>query len=102
MIFCVFTYFKYLPSSYFADSDSLRHTSLLAIILALVFVVISLVMAIEALLEGKSQNLRLMPDFSIQGSVLSLFTTIPVFMTAFGYQINGKDVELYAMTLLRL
>jgi len=52
-------------------------------------------MAIEALVEGKTQNLRLVPDFSSKGTIQSLFTTIPVFMTAFGYQINGKHTDFY-------
>ena len=65
---------------------------MLAILLAAVFIVISSFMAIKALFEGKTQNLRLMPDFSDKGVIHSLFTTIPVFVTAFGFQVNGKDV----------
>uniref|UniRef100_A0A803M424 Amino acid transporter transmembrane domain-containing protein n=1 Tax=Chenopodium quinoa TaxID=63459 RepID=A0A803M424_CHEQI len=87
-----------LPLVLFRRVDSLRYTSLLAILLALVFVVISSILAIEAMLEGKTQNLKLVPDFSRQGSILSLFTTIPVFMTAFGYQLNGKGAEHYAIS----
>ncbi|KMT18863.1 hypothetical protein BVRB_2g029670 [Beta vulgaris subsp. vulgaris] len=82
-----------LPLVLFRRVDSLRYTSLLAILLALVFVVISSVLAVEAMLEGKTQNLRLAPDFSRQGTFLSLFTTIPVFMTAFGYQINVHPIR---------
>ena len=66
------------------------------------FVAISSAMAIVALMEGKTQSLRLLPDFSSRGTFLSLFTTIPVFMTAFAYQINGKHtefcVELFQIT----
>ncbi|KAL2896968.1 Amino acid transporter AVT6C [Bienertia sinuspersici] len=72
--------------------DSLRYTSLLAILLAVVFIVISSIMAVEAMMEGKTRHMRLMPDFSGEGNLLSLFTTIPIFMTAFGYQINGKKL----------
>ncbi|XP_057523285.1 amino acid transporter AVT6C-like [Amaranthus tricolor] len=82
-----------LPLVLFRRVDSLRYTSLLAILLAVVFIVISSFMAIEALLEGKTQNLRLMPDFSDKGAIFSLFTTLPVFMTAFGYQINVHPVR---------
>ncbi|KAH9604603.1 hypothetical protein KSS87_013378 [Heliosperma pusillum] len=82
-----------LPLVLLRRVDSLRHTSLVAILLALVFVVISLVMAIIAMLQGKAQSLRLLPDFSSQGTFFSLFTTIPVFMTAFGYQINVHPIR---------
>lgn len=58
-------------------------------------------MAIVALVEGKTQSLRLLPDFSSRGTFLSLFTTIPVFMTAFGYQINGKHTEFYFVELFQ-
>lgn len=82
-----------LPLVLFRRVDSLRFTSALSILLALVFVVISSVMAIVALVEGKTQSLRLLPDFSSRGTFLSLFTTIPVFMTAFGYQINVHPIR---------
>lgn len=82
-----------LPLVLFRRVDSLRFTSALSILLALVFVVISSVMAIVALVEGKTQSLRLLPDFSSRRTFLSLFTTIPVFMTAFGYQINVHPIR---------
>uniref|UniRef100_A0A7C9DI66 Amino acid transporter transmembrane domain-containing protein n=2 Tax=Opuntia streptacantha TaxID=393608 RepID=A0A7C9DI66_OPUST len=82
-----------LPLVLFRRIDSLRYTSALSILLALVFVVISSVMAIQALVEGKTQSLRLVPDFSTHGTFLSLFTTIPVFMTAFGYHINIHSIK---------
>ncbi|XP_040869476.1 amino acid transporter AVT6C-like [Glycine max] len=59
--------------------DSLRYSSAISILLALVFVVICSSMAISALLSGKSQTPRIVPDFS-QVTVIYLFTTIPVFV----------------------
>lgn len=85
--------FVLLPLVLLRRIDSLRYTSALSILLALVFVVISSVMAIQALMEGKTQSLRLVPDFSAQGTWLGLFTTIPVFMTAFGYHINIHSIR---------
>ncbi|KAL9226791.1 hypothetical protein vseg_002562 [Gypsophila vaccaria] len=82
-----------LPLALLRRVDSLRHTSLVAILLAVVFVVIASVMAIIAILQGKAQTLRLVPDFSNQGTLLSLFTTVPVFMTAFGYQLNLHPIR---------
>ncbi|KAL2896969.1 Amino acid transporter AVT6C [Bienertia sinuspersici] len=77
-----------LPLVLFRRVDSLRYTSLLAILLAMVFIVISSIMAVEAMMEGETRHMKLMPDFSGEGKFLSLFTTIPIFMTAFGYQLN--------------
>lgn len=82
-----------LPLVLLRRIDSLQYTSALSILLALVFVVISSIMAIQALVEGKTQTLRLMPDFSTHGTFLSLFTTIPIFMTAFGYHINIHSIK---------
>ncbi|KAL8154307.1 hypothetical protein V2J09_012067 [Rumex salicifolius] len=82
-----------LPLLLLRRVDSLRYTSALSVFLAFVFVAISCVMAIIALSEGKSQSLRLLPDFSTKGSIVALFTTIPIFMTAFGYQINVHPIR---------
>ncbi|GAB2288194.1 hypothetical protein Dimus_022535 [Dionaea muscipula] len=85
--------FVMLPLVLLRRIDSLRYTSALSILLALMFVIICSLMALYALWEGKSETVRLGPDFSIQGSVFSLFTTIPIFMTAFGYQINVHPIR---------
>lgn len=70
--------------------DSLRHASAISILLAVLFVVICSMMAIHAMWEGKTQKLRLVPDFSHGVTFTELFTTIPVFATAFGCHVNGK------------
>lgn len=93
-----------LPLVLYRRVHSLRYTSALAVFLAFVFVAISSVMAIIALYEGKSQSLRLLPDLSTKGSIASLFTTIPIYMTAFGYQINVHPIraELHEPSDMRL
>jgi len=71
-------------------ADSLKYTSAISVLLAVLFVVICSAMAIQALWEGKStQKLRLLPDFS-KVSVFDLFTTVPIFVTGFGFHVNGK------------
>lgn len=70
--------------------DSLRHASAISILLAMLFVFICSMMAIHVMWEGKTQKLRLVPDFSHGVSFSDLFTTIPVFATAFGCHVNGK------------
>ncbi|GMH30527.1 hypothetical protein Nepgr_032370 [Nepenthes gracilis] len=91
LLFVVF--FVMLPLVLLRRIDSLRYTSALSILLGSVFVVMCSIMAIYALWGGKSQRLRLVPDISSQGTLFSLFTTIPVFMTAFGYQINVHPIR---------
>ncbi|WOH11306.1 hypothetical protein DCAR_0830787 [Daucus carota subsp. sativus] len=58
--------------------ESLGHASAVSILLALVFVAISLAMAIYAIWAGTTMKLRLFPDISSTDSFLTLFTTIPV------------------------
>ena len=74
----------------FLLADSLKYTSGLSILLAVVFIAISSAMAIYAMCQGKTQKLRLFPDFVNQASMLDLFTTIPVFVTGLGFHINGN------------
>lgn len=71
-------------------ADSLRHASAISVLLAAFFVAICSVMAIHALWVGETKTPRLFPDFGAGVSVFSLFTTIPVFATAFGCHVNGK------------
>lgn len=71
-------------------ADSLRHSSAISILLALVFIAISSAMAIYALWKGKTHEMRLLPDFANQVSVFDLFTTIPVLVTGFGFHVNSN------------
>ncbi|KAI9102175.1 hypothetical protein K1719_023685 [Acacia pycnantha] len=80
----LFSLFLILPFLLLRRIDSLRYSSGVSILLALVFVAISSSMAFYALWSGKSQSLRIFPDFS-QVSVLDIITTIPVFVTGFGF-----------------
>ncbi|KAM4093678.1 hypothetical protein ACB094_06G136700 [Castanea mollissima] len=74
--------------------DSLRYTSAISVLLAVLFVVICSAMAIQALWEGKStQKLRLLPDFS-KVSVFDLFTTVPIFVTGFGFHVNVHPIRV--------
>ncbi|XP_021904092.1 amino acid transporter AVT6C-like [Carica papaya] len=84
--------FVMLPLALLRQVDSLRHSSAVSIGLAIVFVVISSVMAIHALWTGKTQNPRLIPDFT-KVSVLDLFTTIPIFVTGFGFHVVVHPIK---------
>lgn len=78
-----------------SPADSLRHASAISVLLAAFFVAICSVMAIYALSIGETKTPRLFPDFTGGVSVFSLFTTIPVFATAFGCHVNSKNAHNY-------
>ncbi|XP_048322570.2 amino acid transporter AVT6C-like [Ziziphus jujuba] len=84
--------FVMLPLVMLRRVDSLKHSSAVSILLAVFFVAVSSAMAIYALFKGKTQKLRLFPDFS-QVSVFDLFTTIPVFVTGFGFHVNVHPIR---------
>ncbi|KAK7812387.1 amino acid transporter AVT6C [Quercus suber] len=86
--------FVMLPLVWQKRVDSLKYTSAISILLAVLFVVICSAMAIQALWEGKStQKLRLLPDFS-KVSVFDLFTTVPIFVTGFGFHVNVHPIRV--------
>ncbi|KAL1307946.1 hypothetical protein AAHE18_17G070800 [Arachis hypogaea] len=84
--------FIMLPLVMLRRVDSLRYSSAISILLALVFVAICSSMAFYALWCGKTQPLRLLPDFS-QVTVLDLFTTVPIFVTGFGFHVNVHPIR---------
>ncbi|XP_057441741.1 amino acid transporter AVT6C-like [Lotus japonicus] len=84
--------FIMLPLVLLRRVDSLRYSSAISILLALVFVAICSAMAFAALWSGKTESLRILPDFS-QVTVLDLFTTVPVFVTGFGFHVNVHPIR---------
>ncbi|KAL8161057.1 LOW QUALITY PROTEIN: hypothetical protein V2J09_012546 [Rumex salicifolius] len=73
--------------------NSLWFSSAIAVLLALVFVIISIVMVITALFEGRTEPPKLIPEFDKQASFLDMFTAIPVIVTAFTFHFNVVDRE---------
>nr|KYP73112.1 Putative sodium-coupled neutral amino acid transporter 10 [Cajanus cajan] len=84
--------FVMLPLVMLRRVDSLRYSSAISILLALVFIAICSSMALSALWSGKTQSLRIVPDFS-QVTVLDLFTTVPIFVTGFGFHVNVHPIR---------
>nr|AAM15348.1 unknown protein [Arabidopsis thaliana] len=71
--------------------ERLAFSSAISFLLALLFVVISSVLAIIALVQGKTKPPRLFPELNDGGlSFFSLFTASPVIVTAFTFHFNGK------------
>ncbi|KAJ4824767.1 hypothetical protein Tsubulata_024399 [Turnera subulata] len=63
-------------------------------ILAVVFVGISLVMAIYALIEGKTKDVRLLPSLDNQTSFFDLFTAVPVIVAAYTFHFNVHPISI--------
>ncbi|KAI3470938.1 hypothetical protein Pfo_027601 [Paulownia fortunei] len=82
-----------LPLLLLRRIDSLRHASAISVLLAAFFVAICSAMAIHAMWVGKTQRPRLVPDFADGVSVVDLFTTIPIFATAFGCHVNVHPIR---------
>ncbi|KAK3003181.1 hypothetical protein RJ639_018079 [Escallonia herrerae] len=80
--------FVMLPLVLFRRVESLRFSSAVSVLLAVVFVGICSVMAISALLEGKTKSPRLLPRLDNQASFFNLFTAVPVIVTAFTFHFN--------------
>jgi amino acid permease len=70
-------------------ADSLRYTSAISILLAVVFMLISLGIAVYALFTGTATMPRMLPDFSRLSSPFELFTAVPVIVVAFTFHFNG-------------
>lgn len=86
----VIVVFVLLPLVLFRRVESLRFTSAISVLLAVVFVAISSVMAISALIEGTAKNPRLLPDSKT--SFFDLFTAVPVIVTAFTFHFNVHPI----------
>lgn len=72
--------------------ERLALSSAISFLLALLFVVISSVLAIIALVQGKTKTPRLFPELNDGGlSFFSLFTASPVIVTAFTFHFNGNN-----------
>ncbi|GMI78469.1 hypothetical protein like AT3G30390 [Hibiscus trionum] len=87
------TLFVFAPLISFKRVDSLRYTSALSVGLALVFVAITAGVTIVKLMEGKIGMPRLMPKLDNQASFWKLFTTVPVFVTAYVCHHNILPIE---------
>ncbi|KAL4311526.1 hypothetical protein GQ457_01G043920 [Hibiscus cannabinus] len=85
--------FVMLPLVSLPHMNSLRHSSAISILLAVVFIAISSAMAIYAFCKGKTQNIRLLPDFANHVSVFDLFTTVPVLVTGFSFNVNVHPIR---------
>ncbi|KAG6670322.1 hypothetical protein I3843_01G294800 [Carya illinoinensis] len=84
--------FILLPLVLLRRIESLKFSSAISMLLAVVFVGVSSVMAIIALLEGKTKSPRLLPHLDNQVSFFDLFTAVPVIVTAFTFHFNVHPI----------
>ncbi|CAO2177721.1 unnamed protein product [Urochloa humidicola] len=73
--------------------DSLRYTSAISILLAVVFMLISFGIAVYALFKGTATMPRMLPDFSKLSSPFELFTAVPVIVVAFTFHFNVHPIR---------
>ncbi|XP_022991909.1 amino acid transporter AVT6C-like [Cucurbita maxima] len=85
--------FILLPLVLLRRVDSLRFSSFVSFVLAVVFVGISSVMAIIAIVQGKTKSTRLVPELDNETSFLNLFTAVPVLVTAFTFHFNVHPIS---------
>ncbi|KAJ0246856.1 Amino acid transporter AVT6C [Hirschfeldia incana] len=84
--------FVLLPLVLCRRVERLAFSSAISFLLAVLFVVISSVLAIAALMKGQTKNPRLFPDLTNEGSFWNLFTASPVIVTAFTFHFNVHPI----------
>ncbi|KAJ0045340.1 hypothetical protein Pint_06620 [Pistacia integerrima] len=84
--------FVMLPLVLLRRVESLKFSSAISVLLALVFVGICSVMAISALVEGKTKTPRLLPQLNNHTSFFDLFTAVPVIVTSFTFHFNVHPI----------
>ncbi|KAK9742287.1 hypothetical protein RND81_03G161800 [Saponaria officinalis] len=91
LLFLVFSVL--LPLLLVRRVDSLKFSSAASVLLAVVFVGLSSVMAILAVIQGKAEKPKLFPDLSAHVSFFNLFTAVPVIVTAFTFHFNVHPIS---------
>ncbi|KAJ1426307.1 Amino acid transporter, transmembrane domain [Sesbania bispinosa] len=81
-----------LPLVLYRRVESLKFSSAVSTLLAVAFVTICTVLAIVALVEGKTQSPRLVPRLDHQTSFFDLFTAVPVIVTAYTFHFNVHPI----------
>ncbi|CAH8360446.1 unnamed protein product [Eruca vesicaria subsp. sativa] len=84
--------FVLLPLVLCRRVERLAFSSAISFLLAVLFVVISSVLAITALMKGQTKNPRMFPELNNGGSFWNLFTASPVIVTAFTFHFNVHPI----------
>ncbi|XP_058787639.1 amino acid transporter AVT6D-like [Vicia villosa] len=81
-----------LPLVLFKSVESLKYSSAISTLLAVVFVAICSGLAIVALVQGRTQTPKLVPRLDYQTSFFDLFTAVPVVVSAFTFHFNVHPI----------
>ncbi|KAM3352320.1 hypothetical protein ACQJBY_023895 [Aegilops geniculata] len=82
-----------LPLVLLRRVDSLRYTSAVSILLAAVFMLITMGIAVYTVFTGTAKMPRMLPDFSTLASPFELFTAVPVIVVAFTFHFNVHPIR---------
>ncbi|KAF7031391.1 hypothetical protein CFC21_042728 [Triticum aestivum] len=82
-----------LPLVLLRRVDSLRYTSAVSILLAAVFMLITMGIALYTVFTGTAKMPRMLPDFSTLASPFELFTAVPVIVVAFTFHFNVHPIR---------
>ncbi|CAL0307565.1 unnamed protein product [Lupinus luteus] len=81
-----------LPLVLYRRVESLKISSAISTLLAVAFVTICSVLAIVALVQGKTEAPRLFPRLDHNTSFFDLFTAVPVIVTAYTFHFNVHPI----------
>lgn len=70
-------------------AESLKFSSAISTFLAVAFVTTCTVLAIIAIVEGRTQSPKLIPRLDKHTTFFDLFTAVPVIVTAYTFHFNG-------------
>ncbi|KAM6583111.1 hypothetical protein CsatB_010113 [Cannabis sativa] len=88
----VIVVFVMLPLVLLRRVELLKFSSFVSVLLALVFVGICTVMAIIALVQGKTKDPKLVPHLDEHTSFFDLFTAVPIIVAAFTFHFNVHPI----------
>lgn len=94
LIVLLCTIFVLAPLSFLRRIDSLKFTSAASVALAVLFVVLSCVIAVAKLAAGKLEAPRMLPSFASKRAILELLTVIPIMSNAFVCLFNVTPIYL--------
>ncbi|OIW16214.1 hypothetical protein TanjilG_18929 [Lupinus angustifolius] len=81
-----------LPLVLYRRVESLKVSSAISTLLAVAFVTICSVLAIVAVVQGKTETPRLFPRLDHHTSFFDLFTAVPVIVTAYTFHFNVHPI----------
>ncbi|XP_052736968.1 amino acid transporter AVT6C isoform X2 [Vigna angularis] len=77
---------------YLIIAESLKFSSAISTFLAVAFVTTCTVLAIIAIVEGRTQSPKLIPHLDEQTTFFDLFTAVPVIVTAYTFHFNVHPI----------